>query len=519
MSHRETTKLPGWAMAALGAIAGFALFFLVAVDPLDIHPLDTWLGFDRSVSDPAAPEREVLFYRNPMDPTITSPVPAKDEMGMDYLPVYADGEAATMTGANTVSIDPAVVQNINVRTEVAERRSLGREIRTVGTLEFDQERMTTVTPKYTGWVEKVYVNYVGEPVRRGQALFEIYSPELVQTQQELLSAMQYAEKFDDTTPDARRRAAALVEAARTRLSYWDVSPRQVARLEEDGEIARTLTVVAPTSGVVMKRMPGLEGMAVQPGMEMYHIANLSSLWLSVDLFEEHLAFVGPGTQAAVTLDYLPGETFSGVVRFLEPSLSEQTRTLKAKVEIDNRSGKLRPGMFATVVLEPGTGIEVVAVPANAVVRTGRRNVVLVALGDGRFEAREVVLGRSSQGYSEIVSGLSEGESVAVSSQFLLDSEANIQAVIQRLSAASSSVEMEGMEGMEGMDHAGHDMSGTAMEPTAMELMGMEPTDSGPEDHFGHDMPDADSDQGFGDDREPSPTEVMDHSHHDMNGGA
>ncbi len=429
-------SMPKWLGAILWMTVGFAGFYLLALDPLDFHPLDDWfkpspIGTGEQI---AAPEDAVLFYRNPMDPTITSPVPTQDDMGMDYVPVYASAADAGPSSASTVTIDSGVVQNINVRTEVVELRNLVEEIRTVGSLGFDPERMTTVTPKYSGWVEKVYVNYVGEPVRRGQALFEIYSPELVQTEQELLSAVRYAARFEDNTPDAKRRAHALVDAARTRLSYWDISPRQIAKLEQDGEIARTLIVVSPTSGVVMKRMPGLEGMAVQPGMEIYHIANLSSLWLSVDLFEEHLAVVGLGTEAKVTLDYLPGESFYGVVRFLEPSLSEQTRTLKAKVEIDNRDGRLRPGMFASVVLSPTAGAPVVTVPAQSVLRTGRRNVVIVALGGGRFDAREVVLGRSGRGYSEIASGLEAGEQVVVSSQFLIDSEANIQAVIRQMTA-------------------------------------------------------------------------------------
>ncbi|MFQ5528274.1 MAG: efflux RND transporter periplasmic adaptor subunit, partial [Thermoanaerobaculia bacterium] len=229
-------------------------------------------------------EREILFYRNPMDPTITSPVPAQDEMGMDYVPVYSDEAGQAMGAGTTVSIDPAVVQNMNVQSAAAERRDLTHEIRTVGYLEYDQERMVTVTTKYSGWVEKVYVNYVGEPVRKGQPLFEIYSPELIQTEQELLSAIDYSRKLENSSDDVRRRAQALLDAARTRLSYWDVSAEQIARLEETGEIVRTLKVVAPSSGLVMKRMPGLEGMAVKPGMEAYHIANLSSLWLSVEIF-------------------------------------------------------------------------------------------------------------------------------------------------------------------------------------------------------------------------------------------
>jgi Cu(I)/Ag(I) efflux system membrane fusion protein/cobalt-zinc-cadmium efflux system membrane fusion protein len=386
--------------------------------------------------EPAMPsgEREILFYRNPMNPTISSPVPSKDEMGMDYVPVYADEVEQAMGQGTTVSIDPAVVQNMNVQSEPVGRRDLRHDIRTVGYLEYDQERMVTVTTKYSGWVEKVYVNYVGEPVKKGQALFEIYSPELIQTEQELLSAIQYAAKFDGAAEDVRRRAQALVEATRTRLGYWDISRRQIAQLEETGEIFRTLRVVAPAGGLVMKRMPGLEGMAVKPGMETYHIADLSSLWLSVEVFEDQLAWIGVGTPADVTFTYSPGETLHGTVRFIEPEFSEKTRTLRVKLEVPNPGGRLRAGMFATVVFRPVAARESLSVPALAVLRTGQRNIVVVDLGQGRFAPREISLGHQGEGYVEVLAGLEEGERVVTAGQFLIDSEANLQEAVQKMIA-------------------------------------------------------------------------------------
>jgi Cu(I)/Ag(I) efflux system membrane fusion protein/cobalt-zinc-cadmium efflux system membrane fusion protein len=461
---------------------GFVLFYLLLFDPLGLHPLDGALqhrlgfhrdapaigesdeltglwtcgmhphvleeepgqcpvcgmalvpagGSARAVAGPAGGEREILFYRNPMDPSITSESPAQDEMGMAYVPVYADEAEGARGAGTTVSIDPAVVQNMNVRSAPAERRDLTHDIRTVGYLEYDQERMVTVTTKYTGWVEKVYVNYIGEPVKRGQPLFEIYSPELVQTEQELLSAIGYAGRFDESAEEARRRAQALVEAARTRLGYWDIAPEQIARLEETGEIFRTLTVVAPAGGLVMKRMPGLEGMAVTPGMETFHIADLSSLFLSVEVFEDQLAWIREGTPADVTFTYFPGETFRGTVRFIEPEFSEKTRTLRVKLEVPNVDRRLRAGMFATVVFQPVAVGEALAIPTLAVLRTGQRNVVVVDLGEGRFEPREVVLGHQGDGWVEVREGLAEGEMVVTSSQFLIDSEASLQEAIQKM---------------------------------------------------------------------------------------
>ncbi len=468
-TQTTTTRSRTVLVAVAGALAGFALAVLVLQDPFGLFgghaepdaaevagesPSGLWTcGMHPQVilsepgtcpicqmnlvplrTDDAEVPREILFYRNPMDPTITSPVPAKDSMGMDYVPIYADEvEEATSQGA-TVRIDPVVVQNMNVRTARVERRDLSRLIRTVGYLDYDQERMVTVTTKYSGWVEKVHVNYVGEPVEKDQPLFEIYSPELVQTEQELLSALDFARDLDQAPEDSRRRALALVEAARQRLGYWDISEEQIRRLEETGKVFRTLTVVAPSGGLVMKRMAGLGGMAVRPGMEIFHIADIKSLWLSAEIFEDQVAWVREGTPAEVSLTYFPGKAFRGTVRYLDPEFSEKTRTLRVKIEVPNPTGELRKGMFATVVFAPLAVADAVVVPAQAVLRTGRRNVVVLALGDGRFAPREVAVGHEAEGYTQILEGLSGGEEVVTSAQFLLDSESKLREVIQKMIA-------------------------------------------------------------------------------------
>ena len=474
-----TNKTNGSGVSALALVRGaawvagsFAAFYVLFFDPLGVHPVDTWL--QRTVGYHAGPmasaasgeersaaggEREILFYRNPMDPTISSPVPATDEMGMDYLPVYADEAERALGAGATVVIDPVVVQNMNVQTETATRRDLRHEIRTVGYLEYDQERMVTVTTKYDGWIEKVYVNYVGEPVTEGAGLFEVYSPELVQTEQELLSAIRYASRFGDGADDARLRAEALVEAARARLAFWDISPDQIARLEETGEIFRTLTVTAPAGGLVMKRMPGLEGMAVTPGMEAYHIADITSLWLSVEVFEDQVVWIRPGVEAEAAFTYFPGETIRGTVEFIEPEMSEQTRTLTVKIAVPNPEGRLRQGMFATVVFDPVLVRGALTVPTDSVLRTGRRNVVIVALGGGRFEPRELELGQLSEGLAEVRSGLAAGDEVVTSSQFLLDSESRLQVAVQKMidAAPASGGAREGHD-MGEMGQEGGDMS-------------------------------------------------------------
>jgi Cu(I)/Ag(I) efflux system membrane fusion protein len=391
-------------------------------------------GGGQRASAAKASERRVLFYRNPMNPTITSPVPAKDEMGMDYVPVYEDEANEVAAAGPTVTIDPAVVQDMNVLTQVVERGDLTREIRTVGYLEYDQQKMVTVTTKYPGWVERVHVNYVGEPVAKGQPLFEIYSPELVQTEQDLLTAIAFAKRMEQAPDEAHRRAEDLVEAARQRLAYWDISPSQIEDFEKTGKVFRTLTVTAPATGVIMLRMPGLEGMAVRPGMELYHIADLSTLWLSVEAFEDQIAWLKIGSEAAVTLSYFPGETFTGRVRYIEPEVSEKTRTVPLKLEVPNPSGRLRAGMYATVRFRPVVAKGAVLVPSLAVLRTGERNLVVVANGGGRFTPRDVELGAEGDGHVAVTRGLEPGERVVTSAQFLIDSESNLKEAVQKLLA-------------------------------------------------------------------------------------
>ncbi len=403
---------------------------LVPIHVGDGAPMNGKAGHDHGEETPAAASWTCTKH-----PMITEDGPGACPIdGLPLVmaePVPPDSEAA----GTTVRIDPAVIQNMNVRTARVVRQDLTQPIRTVGYLEYDQQRMVTVTTKYAGWVEKVYVNYVGETVRRGQPLFEVYAPELIQTQEELLSALRFAGELGSAPEDAQRRAQSLVESARTRLGYWDVSKEQIARLEATGEVFRTLTVSAPSGGMVMKRIPGLEGMAVRPGMEIFHIANLSSLWLSAELFEGQMAWVREGTEARITLSYFEGETFTGRVRFLEPALSEQTRTVRAMIEVPNRGGRLRKGMFATVEFAPVVAVDALVVQTQAVLRTGMRNVVVRALGDGRFMPQEVTLGRETGGLIQVLTGLEEGDEVVTSSQFLLDSESTLREAVQRMIAA------------------------------------------------------------------------------------
>lgn len=373
----------------------------------------------------------------PMHPMIEEPAPGSCPIcGMDLVQSGEEEGDATEAGPE-VALAPDVIQTMNVRTTRAGRRDLERTIRTVGHLEYDQEKMVSVTTRYAGFVERVWVHSDGEEVQRGQPLFEVYAPELVQTQKELLAAIRYAERLHDADPESRSRARAMVDAARTRLEYWDIPADQIAAIEDSGEIVRTVTVTSPATGVVMRRAHGLEGMAVKPGVEALHVAGFSTLWLTVEVFEHQLAWIEPGDGATIRFDYFPGETFTATVRTVEPEVSPRTRSVELVLEVPNPDGRLRVGMYATVEFEPVVARDAVAVPTESVIRTGERDVVVAALGDGRFVPREVELGIQADGFVQILEGLEAGDEIATSAQFLIDSESRLQAAVAAKRAAAT----------------------------------------------------------------------------------
>ena len=425
-----------WIAGATGVLAGIALAVLLVA----LTPIEDWLTTSAGtsvVNDRTATER---IWTCPMHPQIVEDQPGTCPIcGMDLVRVEADEAAGDMdetpTGAElgaVVRIDPAVVQNMNVTTERVELRDIRRRIRTVGYLEYDQDSMVTVTTKYPGFVEKVYVNYVGQPISKGQPLFEVYSPELVQTQQELLASVRYLRRLESAPARTRSRAEALVEAARQRLDYWDISPEQIEALEASGQPMRTLVVTAAASGVAMKVMHGLEGMRISPGMDVIHIAGMSSLWLTVEVFEDQLPWLEVGSPARVSFSYVPGESFTGRVRYIEPEVDDTTRTIQFTLSVPNPSGRLRVGMYATVLFEPVAALDAVAVPKQAVLRTGERNVAVVALGGGRYAPRDLTLGVEGDDYLQVLEGLAAGDEIVTSAQFLIDSESNLRAAIQKM---------------------------------------------------------------------------------------
>ena len=390
------------------------------------------MGGDSGAGAHATPdEREILYWRAPMDPNYTSDQPGKSPMGMDLVPVYAD-EA---TAAGGIRVSRSFLQNFAVRTAMVHRGNLPVSIRTVGILAHNEERVVSVQTKYEGWIERANVNNVGETVAQGDVLFEIYSPQLVTTQREFLGAMEYVGRLrkGGAYAQAIERAQSLLEAARKRLLYWDMTEEQIDALAESETVMRTVTVFAPATGFIVDKIgDSMEGMKLSPGMTVMKIADHSTLWAETEFYEDDLRHVREGQAVVIEADAFPGREWSGRILFFRPAVNPQTRTLTAFVEVANPNLRLRPMMYVNVAVRTTGAVDVVMAPAEAVLHSGTRTVAIVAKGGGVFEPREVVLGTESGGMVEIASGLVAGETVVVSSQFLIDSDANLRVAISQV---------------------------------------------------------------------------------------
>jgi Cu(I)/Ag(I) efflux system membrane fusion protein len=363
-------------------------------------------------------DKEILYWVAPMDPNFRRDEPGKSPMGMDLVPVYADGAGAT---PGVVSIDPTVLSNLGVRTAIAERGTLPRLIETVGYIGYDEDTLQHIHTRVDGWIEKLATTATGDPVRKGQLLFELYSPTLVNAQQEYLAALASSN-------------AGLKSASRDRLAALGLTKSDIARLDRERKVSQRVRVFAESDGVVAD-LGVREGMFVTPATEVMSVAQLDKVWVVAEVFERQSAWVEPGQQAAVELDYLPGTTLRGTVDYVNPELDPRTRTLKVRLRFDNEGAKLLPNMFARVVIQGVPVRNIVHVPREAVIRGGSSSRVVVDMGDGRFESRKVLIGIESGDRVAIRRGLKEGERVVISAQFLIDSESNIESALERMGAA------------------------------------------------------------------------------------
>jgi Cu(I)/Ag(I) efflux system membrane fusion protein/cobalt-zinc-cadmium efflux system membrane fusion protein len=375
---------------------------------------------------------EILYWKAPMDPTEIYDEPGKSKMGMDLVPVYAD-EAQDTEGQ--VRINPVMVQNMNIRTAPVQRKDLSTTVRTVGKVEYDEQKLYHVNSKISGWIEQLHVDYTGQIVERGQPLFSIYSPQLVTTQREYLLALNTMDKISGNNYETVRSGSnSLLKAARKRLEYWDIPESEIERLRQTGEVQKTLTLRAPASGVVAMKS-AIEGEHIQAGNTVFKIADLSTVWVMASVYDYEVPWIREDQPAEMELSYQPGKVYKGRVDYIYPEVDHETRTVQVRLEFPNPDLKLKPGMYASVRLESRPIDNTIVIPSEAVLRTGERNVVFVALGEGKFEPREVALGVEGGTRNEqlqVLSGLESGERVVTSAQFLIDSESKLQEAIQKM---------------------------------------------------------------------------------------
>ena len=419
------------AAVAFGLGIGFAMLMTNGRDPGET-PIGVTEAPTAKAHDGVSGGGKVKYWRAPMDPSYTSDEPGKSPMGMDLIPVYED-QAGDVSGA-TLQISPAFAQNMGVQSREVTKGDIPLKIRTVGNLTYDHKQVTWVNTKFEGWIEKVYVNYVGEEVEKGERLFDIYSPQLVTTQKEYLQSLDYWKRFESGSyPEVAARAKKLVDAGRQRLSYWDINETQIRELEESGEVRRTLAVVSPVDGLVVERTEqASEGSHVDSGTNLYKLVDLSTIWVEAEVFEHQLPWLKVGQSASVSPSHGAGTQYRGNVRFLHPASNRETRTVSVSIELPNPRRELRADMYVDVTFEVPSAHDVLTVPEESVLYSGERNLVVLDLGGGAFEVRQVTLGVNGDNRWEVREGLEEGERVVISAQFLIDSESNLRQAVQKI---------------------------------------------------------------------------------------
>ena len=393
---------------------------------MDLTPLKAETGGSETET---SGERKIKYWQAPMDPTFIRDEPGKSPMGMDLIPVYED----QATGGSMITIDPTTSQNMGVRTAGVVRGQLSRSIRTVGLVNYEESKQYVVNAKIAGWVEKLYVAETGQQVKKGQKLLDIYSPELVTAQQELLLARDnYNSLKESRFPQISESARRLLNSSRKRLQLWDVSNQQISQLEKTGQVNKTVTLYSQYDGIVTTKMVN-EGMYVKPGMSLLNLADLSKVWILADIYEYQLPWVKVGQQVRVELPYSKGRNLTARLDYLYPFVEPKTRTVKARILLDNTDLELRPDMYVSVYLSGQELNNVLTIPQEAVLHSGEKQTVFVALSGGRFEPRLVKTGlQGENGHIEVLQGLFEGEQVVTSSQFMFDSESKLREAIQKM---------------------------------------------------------------------------------------
>ncbi len=415
------------ALAVALAIGGFAGYRFA---PSKNEPM----AMNSPVNPENPPKKKLLYYRNPMGLPDTSPTPKKDSMGMDYIPVYEGEDDGG--GDSGLKISAEKIQKMGVKVEAAKMQALDKSVRASGRVDVDESRTYTVTAKFEGYIERLHVNTTGQPVGRGQPLFEVYSPELVSAQREYAIAAQGVGKLNEAGGEAQSAMQQLADSSLQRLKNWDISDEQIKALAQTGKAKRTLSFRAPVAGIVTEKK-AVQGMRFMPGEMLYQIADISSVWVQADVFEQDIAAVSVGQKAKIRINAYPGEVFEGRIAYVYPTLKAETRTVPVRIELANPKGKLKPAMFAEVDIPVAGAVPVVTVPNSAVIDSGSKQVVIVQLGEGRFEPRAVRIGQRGNDFVQVLDGIKEGEQVVTAANFLIDAESNLKAALGGMQTAEA----------------------------------------------------------------------------------
>ncbi len=444
------------AVLILGAIIGAA----ITMASYNLFHTDS-----NSANNTSSTEKKPLYWVAPMDANYRRDKPGKSPMGMDLVPVYEDGSSGSDSGPGTIKISPEVVNNLGVRTAVATYKALHTRISTVGYVQYDQDQLVHIHPRVEGWVEKLYVKSAGDPVSQGQPLYEIYSPALVNAQEELLLAL-------------GRENQRLIRAAEDRLKALQLPEQEIKKLKTTRHVSQRITFYAPQSGVI-DNLNIREGFYVKPGTTLMSIARLDEVWVEAEVFERQASEVATGIPVTMTLAYLPGQEWKGQVDYVYPTLNAKNRTVKVRLRFENKMEALKPNMFAQVVIHADDQSDSLLVPKEAVIRTGANDRVVLALGNGRFKSINVKTGRVDATSTEILSGIKEGDEIVTSAQFLLDSESSKSSDFRRMnhdteeSASTSSAWVQATINNIMLDHRMINVNHEAIEEWGWPVMTMD----------------------------------------------
>ncbi len=428
------------------AVAG--LFFLFSGEKSNASPNQTAAANSKK-------ERKVLYWRAPMNPNEFYDHSGKSKMGMDLVPVYEDEGGAE----GVVKIDPVVAQNMNIKTEVVQNKDLSSQVVTNGILTTNEEREYIVTTRVNGWVEKLYVNYTGQVVNKGEKLMDIYSPDLVSAEQELITALSYQNSVKNSgISDVTSSSDDLLKNAVRKLQLLEISDKEIERLKQTKEVQTYVTLYAQKSGTVIQKNI-IEGQKIMAGSPLLQIVDLSNLWLTADIYEYELSKIKLGSTADITFNFLPGKSFKSKVSFIYPTLDDKTRTAKVRFDIPNYNNELKPSMYATIVINGKDMGSYPVVPEQSVLRSGQRNVLIVSLGNGKFKPVDVTLGGYADGYYQVLNGISAGETIVTSAQFLIDSESNLKAALSQFTGSSKKDNSMQFDDMNNMDNKKIDSKG------------------------------------------------------------